>query len=75
VIKPQITVMRCITNLYVGLAALVTNPIKQPKPGELQFISPAQAIPNPLDHEAESYQAAVFALGEKHPGSIYEFAP
>ncbi len=41
----------------------------------MRFISPASAIPNPLDHEsAESYQAAIVALAEQHPSSIYEFA-
>ena len=64
-----------ITNLYSGLGGFVTNPIKHPNPDEIQFISPIQAIPNPLDHDsAGSYQAAVFALAEQHPGSIYEFA-
>lgn len=64
-----------ITNLYAGLGGFVTNPIKHPNPDEIQFISPTQAVPNPLDHEsAESYQAAVVALAEQHPDSIYEFA-
>lgn len=64
-----------ITSLYAGLGGFVTNPIKHPNPKDIQFISPAQAIPNPLDHEsAESYQAAVFALATEHPDSIYEFA-
>lgn len=64
-----------ITNLYADLGGFVTNPIKHPNPDEIQFISLAQAIPNPLDHEsAETYQAAVVSLAEQHPGSIYEFA-
>ena len=64
-----------ITNLYAGLGGFVTNPIKHPNPDEIQFISPTQAVPNPLDHKsAESYQAAVVALAEQHPDSIFEFA-
>lgn len=64
-----------ITNLYAGLGGFVTNPIKHPNPEDIQFISPAQAIPNPLDHESsDSYQVAVLALSAEHPDSIYEFA-
>lgn len=64
-----------ITSLYAGLRGFVSNPIKHPNPDDIQFISPTHAIPNPLDHEsAESYQAAVLALAEQHPSSIYEFA-
>ncbi len=64
-----------ITNIYASIGGFVANPLKHPDPDAVQFISPAQAIPNPLEHEsAESYRAAVVGLAEQHPGSIYEFA-
>lgn len=64
-----------IGNIHTGIGEFVSNPLKHPDPHQIQFVSPAHAIPDPLEHDsAESYQAIVSALAAQHPDSIYEFA-
>ena len=64
-----------ITNIYSRISEFVANPLKHPHPDHIQFIEPANAIPDPFGYDsAESYQTAVFALAAQHPDSIYDFA-
>jgi hypothetical protein len=66
---------RHITNIYANIGGFISNPLKHPNPEQIQFVKPDYEIPNPLEYDsAESYQAAVVALAEQHPDSIYEFA-
>ena len=64
-----------ITKIYAEISNFVSNPLKHPNPEQIQFIQPDYQILNPLEYDsAESYQAAIEALAEKYPDSIYEFA-
>lgn len=64
-----------ITNIYAEIGNFVSNPLKHPDPEQIQFIQPDYQILNPLEYDsAESYQAAVVALAEQYPDSIYELA-
>ncbi len=64
-----------ITNIYASIGGFVSNSLKHPNPEQIQFVQPDYQIPNPLEYDsAESYQAAIVALAEQYPDSIYEFA-
>lgn len=64
-----------VADIYAGISQFVSNPIKHPHPDQIKYIEPANAIPDPLGYEsAEEYQAAVRALANEYPGSIYEYA-
>ncbi len=64
-----------ITNIYASIGGFVSNPLKHPNPEQIQFVQPDYQIPNPLEYDsAAEFQAAIVALAEQHPDSIYEFA-
>jgi len=64
-----------ITNIYANIGGFVSNPLKHPNPEQIQFVQPDYQMPNPLEYDsAENYQAAIVALAEQYPDSIYEFA-
>jgi len=64
-----------ITDIYASIGGFVSNRLKHPNPEQIQFVQPEYQIPNPLEYDsAKTYQAAVVALAEQHPDSIYEFA-
>jgi len=64
-----------VTGIYEGISAFVSNPIKHPHPDQIQYIEPANAIPDPLGYgSAEEYRAAIVELARAFPGSIYEYA-
>jgi len=64
-----------ITEIYASIGGFVSNRLKHPNPEQIQFVQPEYQIPNPLEYDsAKTYQAAVVALAEQHPDSIYEFA-
>lgn len=64
-----------ITNIYASIGGFVSNPLKHPNPEQIQFVQPRYQIPNPLEYNsAEEFQAAIVALAEQFPDSIYEFA-
>lgn len=64
-----------ITNIYENIGGFVSYPLKHPNPEQIQFVQPGYQIPNPLEYDsAENYQAAISALAEQFPDSIYEFA-
>ncbi len=64
-----------VRDIYAGISAFVSNPIKHPDPDQIQFIEPANAIPDPLGYDsAEDYQSAIIKLAEEFPGSIYEYS-
>ncbi len=64
-----------ITNIYASIGGFVSNQLKHPNPEQIQFVQPDYQIPNPLEYDsAAEFQAAIVALAEQHPDSIYEFA-
>lgn len=64
-----------ITDIYAGIGDFVSIPLKHPNPETINFVSPANTLPDPLKYEsAAELQAAVTALAEQFPDSIYEFA-
>ncbi|MDQ3181281.1 MAG: hypothetical protein M3Q33_12245 [Acidobacteriota bacterium] len=64
-----------ITDIYANIGGFVSNPLKHPNPEQIQFVKPDYQIPNPLEYDsAAEFQAAIVALAEQHPDSIYEFA-
>jgi hypothetical protein len=64
-----------ITNIYANIGGFVSNPLKHPKPEQIQFVQPDYQIPDPLEYDsATEFQAAIARLAEEHPDSIYEFA-
>lgn len=64
-----------ITNIYASIGGFVSNPLKHPKPEQIQFVQPDYQIPNPLEYDsAAEFETAIVELAEQHPDSIYEFA-
>jgi hypothetical protein len=64
-----------VADIYSDISKFVSNPLKHPHPDQIEYIQPANAIPDPLGYDsAEEYQAAIVALAEEYPDSIYEFA-
>ncbi len=64
-----------VADIYSDISKFVSNPLMHPHPDQIEYIQPANAIPDPLGYDsAEDYQAAIIALAEEYPDSIYEFA-
>ncbi len=64
-----------VADIYSDISRFVSNPLKHPHPDQIEYIQPANAIPDPLGYDsADDYQAAIVALADEFPDSIYEFA-
>jgi len=64
-----------VTDIYEDISKFVSSPLKHPDPAQIQYIQPENAIPDPLGYESvEDYQAAIIALAEEFPDSIYDYA-
>ena len=64
-----------IAGIYANIGGFVSNPLKHPDVGSLEFVESAHPLPDPREHEsAASYQAAVSRLAVDLPGSVFEHA-
>lgn len=64
-----------VADIYADISRFVSNPIKHPDPDQIEYMEPANAIPDPLVYDsAEDYRAAIIALASEFPDSIYEYA-
>lgn len=64
-----------VADIYADISRFVSNPIKHPQPDQIEYFEPANAIPDPLGYDSpEDYQAAIIALANEFPDSIYEYA-
>ena len=64
-----------VADIYAEISKFVSNPLKHPDPDQIEYIEPANAIPDPLGYDsAEDYQTAIATLAKEYPDSIYEYA-
>lgn len=64
-----------ITDLYAKVSRFVDYPLHHPDPNRIQFVRSDQQILDPLTYDsAESYRAAITALANTQPDSLYALA-
>ncbi len=61
--------------LYGKINAFLSLPLKHPVPETLSFVRTSQPVPDPrMYRSAGQYQAVVFELARRFPGSVYDAA-
>lgn len=64
-----------VSRILTTVSSFVSNSIKHPSPDDVHYMETNSGIPNPLEFvSTEDYQASIFALAEKYPDSIFDFA-